>query len=282
MAMNGIVAIGLTFVIVVRRFDLSLSGVGSLAAMTLGFVVGHTNEFYSMLLSAIGVGILFGLINGLLVGRARLPDVVTTIGVGSIAYALAFAYNGGSTYAQNFFTSGLINFSFETILGVQKPVFALILTTLVCGYLLHATRLGNALYATGENPVASQFSGLNISRYIMIAFAICGALVGFAMVLQVSGSGQSRISAGSQLMLPAYTSVYLGAALMGRPSVLATTFGVTIMTMLVNGFTLLSVPYYYSDAIVSLVLILAITLFDPAIFASIAKRFTPETQSKVA
>ncbi len=271
MALNGIVAMGLTFVIVTRKFDLSLAGVASLSAMTLGFAMATTNSLEMTVLSALAIGLACGLISGAMVGYGRLPDVVTTIAVGSIAYGMAFAYNGGADYSKNFFSSGLVAMNFKTVLGVQMPVFIMIVTALACGYILHASRLGLALYATGENPVAARLSGVSTGRSHMLAFGICGMLVGLAMLLQVAGIGSSRVTAGGQILLPAYTSVYLGAALFGRPSIYSTLCGVVMMSMLLNGFTLLSVPYYYSDAVVSLILVLAIILFDPKFFERLAK-----------
>lgn len=265
MSLNGIVAVGLTFVIVVRKFDLSLAGVASLAAMTLGFALSQTGSLTATIVACVSIGIVFGILNGLLVGLGRLPDVVTTIAVGSIAYGLAFVYNGGATFSDNFFSSGMVTMNFQTILGLQVPVFIFLVTTLLGSYLLHATRFGQAFYATGENPLSAHFSGISVWRVLVGAFGICGGLVGLAMLLHVSGIGSSRVSAGGQILLPAYTSVYLGAALLGRASIPATFIGVMIMTMLLNGFTLLSVPYYYSDAVVSLILIAAIVLFDPRI-----------------
>lgn len=271
MSINGIVAIGLSFVIVVRKFDLSLAGVASLSAMTLGFVLSNTNSLAATIASAIIVGLIFGMISGYLVGRFALPDVVTTIAVGSIAYGTAFIYNGGATFSDNFFSSGMVTMNYKTILGIQIPVFLLFVCILVFAYLLHTTRIGQALYATGENPRAAQFSGISTTRMMVLAFGICGGLVGLAMVLQISGIGSSRVTAGGQILLPAYTSVYLGAALLGRVSILATMAGVLLTTMLLNAFTLLSVPYYYSDAVISLMLISAITIFDPKVLAQLSR-----------
>lgn len=265
MSISGIVAIGLTFVIVLRKFDLSLAGIASFSAMTLGYVLSVTGDLTATIAACIAAGILCGIVNGLLVGIGRLPDVVTTIAVGSIAYGMAFTYNGGADFSDNFFSSGMVTMNFETVLGLQIPVFLLLTTALLAGFLLHATKLGRTFYAAGENPVATYYSGISVPRILTIGFGICGALVGLAMLIQISGIGSSRVTAGGQILLPAYTSVYLGAALLGRASIPATLAGSLVMTMLLNGFTLLSVPYYYSDAVVSLVLILAIILFDPRI-----------------
>lgn len=265
MSISGIVAIGLTFVIVLRKFDLSLAGVASFSAMTLGFVLSITGELLPTIVACITVGLMCGLINGLLVGYGRLPDVVTTIAVGSVAYGMAFVYNNGADFSDNFFSSGFVTLNYKTILGLQIPVAILITTTIVAGFFLHFTRYGQSFYAAGENPLATHYSGISVSKMMIVGFGIAGALVGVAMLIQISGIGSSRVTAGGQILLPAYTSVYLGAALLGRASIAATLAGSLIMTMLLNGFTLLSIPYYYSDAVVSLVLIVAIVLFEPKI-----------------
>ena len=265
MAISGIVAMGLTFVIVLRKFDLSLAGIASLSAMTLGFALFLSGNLWIAIFACIGVGLICGAINGVLVGFGRLPDVVTTIAVGSIAYGMAFVYNGGADFSKNFFSSGIVALNYTKVLGMKVPILLLLMTAILTGFLLHMTRFGQAFYAAGENPVATHYSGISVNRMMIAGFGICGALVGLAMLIQISGIGSSRVTAGGQILLPAYTSVYLGAALMGRASIPATLVGSLIMTMLLNGFTLLSVPYYYSDAVVSLVLIAAIVLFDPRI-----------------
>lgn len=265
MAVSGVVAIGLTFVIVVRKFDLSLPGVASLAAMTLGFTLAETNALVPTILACVGVGLACGAVNGLLIGRFGLPDVVTTIAVGSVAYGLAFVYNNGATYSQNFFSSGMVNINFKTVLGMQIPVFVLVAVSAAAFVILHLMRFGSAFYAVGENPVAARFSGISLPGVMVAAFGICGATVGVSMLLHVAAAGSSFVTAGGQILLPAYTAVYLGAALFGRPSVPATLAGALLMTMLLNGFTLLSVPYYYSDIVVSTVLIVAIVAFDPKV-----------------
>lgn len=269
MSISGIVALGLTFVIVLRKFDLSLTGIAAFSAMTLGFVLSTTGDLATTLVACVGIGLLCGIINGALIGFGRLPDVVTTIAVGSIAYGMAFAYNGGGDYSKNFFSSGMVTLNYQTVFGLQIPVLLLLVTAIVTGFLLHATRFGQSFYAAGENPTAARYSGISVPKMMIAGFGIAGALVGIAMIIQISGIGSSRVTAGGQILLPAYTSVYLGAALLGRASIPATLAGSLIMTMLLNGFTLLSVPYYYSDAVVSLVLILAIVLFDPRILTLI-------------
>ena len=272
LAVQGIVAIGLTFVIVVGHFDLSLPGIASFGAMTLGCVLAQGDG--NLLLSVgccVGVGLAAGLVNGFIVGVIRLPDVVATIATGSIAYGLSFIYNGGSSYSDNFFTSGILDINDNRYLSIDEPILILAAVAVVGFILLHTTRYGEAFYATGENPLAARLSGIPTRAFLLAAFGICAALSCLAMVLFVASTGAAYVSSGNQILLPAYTAVYLGAALFETASIPATLAGILLTAMLLNGFTALSMPYYYSDAIVSFVLIVAIATFDPALISALAK-----------
>jgi ribose transport system permease protein len=269
MAIQGIVAVGLTFVIVVRHFDLSLSGVASFGAMTLGFLLSMETGLSIGVLGCAGVGLLCGLIIGFAVGVMRLPDVVATIGAGSIAYGLSFVYNDGASFSDNFFSSGILDLNDRSYVFIDAPVFILGVVALAAGVLLHMTRFGQALYATGENQLSAALSGIPVRACIVAAFGICGASTCLAMVLHVASSGVANVSSGNQILMPAYAAVYLGAALFGSASVPATLAGALLMAALLNGFTLMTVPYYYSDAVVSGVLIVAVTVFDPRLLASL-------------
>jgi len=273
LAVQGIVAIGLTFVIVVRHFDLSLPGIASFGAMTLGCVLalGDTGNLALAVACCVGVGLAAGLVNGFIVGVLRLPDVVATIATGSIAYGLSFIYNGGSSYSDNFFTSGILDINGNRFLSIDEPVLILAAIAVAASILLHIMRYGEGFYATGENPLAAKLSGIPTRLYLLAAFGICAALAALAMVLFVASTGAAYVSSGNQILLPAYTAVYLGAALFETASIPATLAGILLTAMLLNGFSLLGVPYYYSDAIVSFVLIVAIAVFDPSLMKILAQ-----------
>lgn len=271
MAAGGIVGVGLTFVIVVRRFDLSLSGVATLGAMTLGFVLSKSDSLILAIIGSVAIGAACGLVNGLLIGLAKLPDVVGTIAAGSIAYGASYFYNGGQSYSDYFFSSGILNINDSSVLGFDAPIVIYFVTVLAATIVLQMTRYGHSFYATGENANTARLSGVPVEYMVATAFVICGALVSEAMIIKVSSVGQAMETAGSNVLLPAYTSVYLGAAIFGTASVPATFAGSVIMALLLNGFTLLGTPYYYSDTMVSVVLIFSIAIFDPKIFTWIGR-----------
>ncbi|MGA0540577.1 ABC transporter permease [Neotabrizicola sp. VNH66] len=273
MSVQGLAALGLTFVIVVRHFDLSFPGVASLGAMTLGWLIAIGMPLWLSVAGGLAVGVAFGLVNGIAVAKFRLPDIVTTIATGGLAVGFSYFYSNGTSISQNFFMSGILDLNDQKFLGLDKP-FAILMGAALIGFVvLHASRFGHGFYATGQNPLAARFSGIPTRSLIVAAFAICGMMACLSITLLVASSGAANVTAGNQLLMPAFAAVYLGAALFGRPSVGATLAGTLMMSTMLNGFTLLAIPYYYSDAIVSTVLILAIAVFDPRVSALIGRIF---------
>ncbi|MBB3948503.1 ribose/xylose/arabinose/galactoside ABC-type transport system permease subunit [Rhizobium skierniewicense] len=269
MAVNGLAAIGLTFVIVVRQFDLSFPGVASLGAMTLGFLLAAGYSLSLSISGGIAIGILAGVLNGTVIAYLRLPDIVATIATGGVAIGLSYFYSNGTSISENFFMSGILDLNDAKVLTFDMPVVILAAAAVIAGIVLHASRFGRAFYATGENRVSARFSGIRVKLYVLAAFALCGAMSCLAITLLVASSGAANVTAGNQLLMPAFAAVYLGAALFGAPSIPATLAGTLLMSAMLNGFTLLAIPYYYSDAIVSLVLIAAISIFDPKLTAAL-------------
>lgn len=263
MSVQGLAALGLTFVIVVRHFDLSFPGVASLGAMTLGWLIAVGQPLPVAVAGGIAIGVVFGLVNGIAVARLRLPDIVTTIATGGLALGFSYFYSGGTSISQNFFMSGILDLNDRKLAGLDMPFAILLGAAAVSFVVLHTSRFGNGFYATGQNPVSAWFAGVPVRALIVAAFVVCGALACLSVTLLVASSGAANVTAGGQLLMPAFAAVYLGAALFGRPSVGATLAGTLLMSMMLNGFTLLAIPYYYADAIVSTVLISAIALFDP-------------------
>lgn len=235
----------------------------------MGWLIAIGQPLTLAVCGGLAIGLVFGLFNGIAVARFKLPDIVTTIATGGLAIGFSYFYSGGTSISQNFFSSGLLDINDGRFLGLDRP-FAILLAAMLIGIvILHGSRFGRAFYATGENPVAAHYSGIPVARMIIAAFAICGVCACLAIVLLVASSGAANVTAGTQLLMPAFAAVYLGAALFGRPSVPATLAGTMMMSLMLNGFTLLAIPYYYSDAIVSTVLILAITLFDPRVSSAL-------------
>ena len=273
MSADGLAGLGLTFVIVVRRFDLSFPGIASLGAMSTGWLIAQDYTLLASVAGGIGVGMICGLLNGVAISLVKLPDIVTTIAMGSMTYGLSFIYSNGATISDNFMTSGILDINDQKIAYMDEPIFFMLVLYILAFLVLHRSRFGRGFYATGENPRSALFSGIHTRLYVIAAFVLTSALSVWAGVLHCAEAGQADPSAGDGFLTPAFASVYLGAALFGTASVPATFAGTLLISAMLNGFTLLSVPYYYADAIISIVLVGAIAFFDPR-FAAAVRRMT--------
>ena len=271
MSASGVAALGLTFVVVVNRFDLSFPGIASFGAMTLGMLIVLGYPLWLAIFIGVAAGAVLGLVNGVAIAWFDLPDIVTTIAVGSVALGVSFLYSGGMTLSDNFMMSGILDLNDSKILGISGPVVVMVVIYAVAGFVLHATRYGRGLYATGQNTVAAYFSGIRVRLLTAFAFVMCGSLACWAAVMLSAQSGRSDVTAGGGFLMPAYAAVFLGAALFGRPTAPATFAGALLISIVLNGCTLLAIPYYYSDAIISAILIIAISVFDPRIARAVRR-----------
>lgn len=265
MAANGLAALGLTFVVVVRKFDLSFPGTACFAAMTIGFMIAGGYPLWICIVAGLVAGAAVGVFNGVAISYFHLPDIVTTIATGSIAAGLAFVYSNGRTIFQNFMTSGILDINDARLFGYSLSFFFLIGIYLVAWVFMHRTRYGASFYATGENSVAAYYSGVPTKLYTTLAFIACSVTAVLAVVLILAESGTADTNKGATLLMPAYAGVFLGTALLGRTSVLATLAGTFLITMLLDGFSLLGIPFYYSDGVVSTILLAGVVFFDAGV-----------------
>jgi ribose/xylose/arabinose/galactoside ABC-type transport system permease subunit len=259
-SITAIASLGLAFVIAVGHFDMSFPWVGNLAGNTGAFLIAIGADPVTSVAASVALGLFYGLMNGMTISRLRLPDMVLTIGTGSVAYGLSYLYRGGSFIFDNFFNSGMMQLNEGTVLRIPVPVFIMVVLYAVCFFLLHRTSHGRRFYATGDNRMGAVFSGIKIKRYVAIAFMMCGGFVAISALLQVSSEGQSGYKTALTILMPAYASVFLGISVFRKVTVWGTFLGSALLIMMLNGFTLLNVPFYSSDLVITSALIFALAM----------------------
>jgi ribose transport system permease protein len=258
-AINAILGIGLTFVIISAGIDLSVGSILALCGLVVAdlLVGGHSNFV------AIGAGLLVGLgcgtFNGLVTTLGRIPPFITTLGMMLIARSAAKIYSGSKPI------SGLPE-SFRTLSGSIAGVPVLVLVVAVLYVLAHLvltrTKLGRYSYAIGGNEQAAWLSGVPVGRYKVAIYGLSGLMAGVAAVLMTS-----RLNAASPLSGEMYELYAIGAAVIGGVSlmggegrVLGTLIGALIMGTLRNGLNALNVPSALEGMVVGGVLVVAVVL----------------------
>jgi ribose transport system permease protein len=259
-SISAMFALGTTFVVVVGHFDISFPMVSSLAGMTTSYLIAVHLHVIPSIFVGLAVGVVFGFINGVAVGMLKLPDIVTTIATGAISWGFAWIYSGGAYIWENALTSGILKINDAVVVGIPFPVLLLLSLYFVAFLILHRSRYGRDFYATGHNRVAAIFSGINTKYYIVAAFAFCAATTSLGAIMGNASQGSGSVRVGLVFLLPAYAPIFLGNAVFRKTTIYGTLLASIFIATMLNGFTLMAVPYYYSDFIIGIVLIIVLSL----------------------
>lgn len=260
LAVNTFAALGLTFVIIVGHFDLSFGQVGCLSAMATSWLISKDQNFLLAIFVGLIVGTIWGLLNGILIAKFKLPDMVATIGSGALAFGLAYLFNGGNYIFTHFLTSGIAKLNNNFVFGIPLPFFILIIVFIVCYYLLSRTTFGRRIYAVGDNKITSTFSGIKVASFIITAYVLCGFFASLASIVMTSALGRGNVQISVSLLLPSYTMVYLGIAVFKKVSITGTLLASIFIAIIINGFNLLSVPFYISNLVLSIILLFGLVM----------------------
>jgi len=254
----------MTFVILTGGIDLS---VGSLVALS-GIAFGSAVQAHAPLAVAILVGLCAGLacgvVNGLLIAFGRLPPFIATLGMMSVARGLALIISDGRPISG--FSPAFRGMATGDLLGVPAPVILMVLLYAAAHFILTRTVLGRYTYAIGGNEEATALSGVNVSAYKIVVYAIAGLLSAVTALLLAARLDSAQPIAGINYELDAIAAVVIGGAslLGGSGSVVGTLIGALIMSVLRNGLNLLGVSSYVQQIAIGAVIIVAV-LVDMAL-----------------
>jgi ribose transport system permease protein len=245
----GIVAIGMSFVILTGGIDLS---VGSVAGLT-GVIIGLALQRFDIPVSiALGVlsGAVIGLFSGILIGGFGLAAFVVTLGVMAIGRSLAYIFSGQTSITN--IPPELNDIVYTTVFGIQTNVITLLVLYAAAYLYLTHTKGGRTIYAVGSNREAARTAGLNVLAYSILPYVISGALSAVAVTLLSAQILSIDPLAGNGLELDAIAAVVIGGASLygGRGTIIGTLIGVFIMVMIRNGLNLMGVsPFWQGSAI---------------------------------
>jgi len=259
-AVTGIVAVGMTLVILLAEIDLSVGSVVAFGGMVAAILLSQGVAVPWAIAAAVAAGGFIGAINGFLVTRARVPSFITTL-------AAMVAVRGFTLLL----TDGKPVFGLPTefrVLGSgfvgPVPVSGIIWLsiTLLATLVLRYTPFGRSLYAMGGNYEAARLSGIPVVRYKVLVFVLSGALAAFGGVVMASWLTVGQPTAAQGLELTAIAAVVLGGTSLfgGTGGTLHTLFGVAVMAVLTNVFNLVGLSSYYQSMAMGAIIVLAVIL----------------------
>lgn len=260
----GVIAIGQTLIILTAGIDLSCGMVMALGSIVMTKLVADMGLPTPIaVLAGIGVTALFGLLNGLLVTRIKLPPFIVTLGTFNIAFAITQLYSGAQTVTDlpesmtwlgNTFGLGSAQVSYGVVL--------MIALYLGVWFWLRETGAGRHVYAVGNNPEATRLVGIPTERVLLGVYVLAGVFYGIASLLAVARTGVGDPNAGQTENLDAITAVVLGGTSLfgGRGVILGSLAGAIVVGVLRNGLTLMGVSSVYQVLVTGILVILAVTV----------------------
>lgn len=261
----GIVAVGMTFVIISAGVDLAVGSVLGFAAMGAAWLVRFSGvdlhpSWLFALATALGLGAAAGYIHGKITTALNVPPFITTLGGLSAWRGATLLINHGGPIHD--FDEGYRWWGNGSILGMPVPVMIFAVIATVGWVVQRYTRYGRHIYAVGGNAEAARLSGLDVKALTRSVYVIVGTLAGLAGFLLSARLGSSEATAGTGYELRVIASVVIGGASLsgGTGGVGGTIMGALLIGVLSNGLVMMGVNSYYQEIVIGLIIVLAVAL----------------------
>ncbi|CAN7426612.1 ABC transporter permease [Polaromonas sp. LjRoot131] len=266
-AVNGVLAIACTFVIITSGIDLSVGTLMTFCAVMAGVVLTYWGlPFYLGVLAALFFGAFSGFISGVLIAKLKIPPFIATLGMMLMLKGLSLVI----THSKPIYFNDTPEFSVisqESLIGYFLPdlpipnaVLILFVVAVLSSLVLNKTVLGTYTFALGSNEEAVRLSGVNVDRWKIIVYTLSGAICGIAGLLIASRLNSAQPSLGQGYELDAIAAVVIGGTSLsgGVGTILGTIIGAFIMSVLTNGLRIMSVAQEWQTVVTGLIIIAAV------------------------
>lgn len=266
-SVNGVLAVGVTLVIITGGIDLSVGTLMTFCAVIAGVVLTYWGLPLPLgVLAAIAAGALCGLCSGTFVAKMKIPPFIATLGMMMMLKGLSLVISGtrpiyfNDTPGFDQISRGSIVGDFIPFLKIPNGVLILFIVAVVTAYILGRTVLGRYTFALGSNEESLRLSGVNTDKWKMAIYALAGGICGIAGVLIASRLNSAQPALGLGYELEAIAAVVIGGTSLagGRGSVMGTLIGALIMAVLTNGLRVLSVAQEWQTVVTGVIIILAV------------------------
>lgn len=255
-----LLALPMTLIIMTEGLDLSLGAVLTFASVLLATAVGADGSLMTALLVGVGIGTVFGLLNGGLVAVGGIPPFVATLGTLGIAQGLSNVVTDGQSITD--IPESFANLYSAKVVGLPLPIWIGVLAYLGFHVLLYRTRFGAYVFALGGNREALRLAGQKPERLLVAVYALGGAMAGLAGLLMTARIASAHPTSGHGLEFDAIAAVALGGTSFERGNgwLLGSLLGVLTVGVLRNGLNLMSVPSSAQVVCIGLLVIVALFL----------------------
>jgi ribose transport system permease protein len=268
-AVNGILALGVTFVVITAGIDLSIGTVMTLSAVMTGvFITFWRLPIPLGILGGLATGALAGLVNGMVIAKMKVPPFIATLGMLYIAKGLALVFSGlkpiyfNDTPIFNQMAMGSMLGAVIPGLDVPNVVLVLFGAAIIASLILTKTVLGRYTFALGSNEEATRLSGVDVDFWKIAIYTLGGIFSGLAGVVIAARLNSAQPSLGQGYELDAIAAAVIGGTSLsgGEGTILGTVIGAFIISTLSNGLRILSVPQEWQTVVTGTIVILAVYL----------------------
>ncbi len=264
-SVNGIIAMGMTAIIISGGIDLSVGSMMALAGMVAGLVMTKNGAvvptpplMWLGTLAGLGTGLACGLLNGVLITKLNLPPFIVTLGTMSAFRGISYVMNDGMMFDVPTYTF----LGQSTVGGIPVNVLIFLAITLAAFFILRYMPLGRYTYAIGSNRQAAYHAGVNVNRILLVIYTLTGVFVGLAAMIATSRTVSAQPTAGLSLELDIIAAVVIGGASLagGRGTIVGTIIGALLISFLRNGLTLLGISTNIQLVVIGAIIIGAVAL----------------------
>ncbi|HLH68677.1 MAG TPA: ABC transporter permease [Candidatus Dormibacteraeota bacterium] len=262
MAPGAVIAAGLTMVLVAGDFDLSVGYQASFAGvLVVGLLARQHYPIPVAILTVLGLGVVFGIVNGLIVTKLGVNAFIATLGTGTLIIGLNYAYSGGVPI-QLSSGRGLTRIGLGSLAGVPYPILIMVGVLLVLWVLLNLTTLGQHMKATGNNIDVARRLGVRVDGARITAFVLAGVCATGTGIMLSAILGNGDTTAGDVYLLQSYAAAFLGSAALrdGEFHILGTAVGILTVAVGYNGLAILGAPTFAQYAFAGGLLVVAVAL----------------------
>lgn len=274
-AVVAIIGVGVTISMAVGGFDLSVGALAASSVMAASYaMVVWQLDVWATVPLVLAFGVAVGLLNAFLIVRLNVPDLLATLAVNFLLTGAQLIPTAGrsiatglmlpdGTSATGKFDPAFLNLGRARIFDtVPLPVIVMVLIAIAAAIFSERTRFGRLIYAVGGNEVAARLAGAATGRLKVLAYVLSATSASIGGIIVAARVGRGDVSSGASLLLDAVAAALIGYAVLNarRPNVLGTVVGAIFVGVLLNGLTMLNVPYYTQDFVKGAVLVGALAL----------------------
>jgi ribose transport system permease protein len=262
-AIVGILSVVQTMVMLLGGLDISVSSQAGLTSVVSAMVFMATHSAVAGIATALALGLVTGLLNGVIIIYGRVNAVIATLATLAAYRGLANLISNGRAQGYTGVDHVFVFLARGTIVGIPVLIWILVAVALLAQLVLHYTDVGRNIYAVGGNATAARLAGVPLNRYILSVYMLCGFVSALAGVLLTARTGSGQPTSGSQgLELQSITAAALGGCSMqgGKGTIVGTIIAVVLLGVLQNGLIILDVNSFWQDIAQGALLVIAVVI----------------------